>query len=93
MLKQKAVMLSRSELIEIVKAALADVLGVYETDVAIEASILGDLGVDEEDFEEIAAQLQQAIEQPVLTSDIFGDDDITVDGIVDNLAASIAEGH
>ena len=79
-------MLSRDELRDTFQYVLGVVLGIPEAEVELNACLQSDLAIEEEDFEEIAAQLSQSLGRAVLASDLF-DEDITVEQAVDILSS------
>ena len=78
-------MFARDNIIEIVQAALADVLGIYETDVTFDSLLQDDLGLEADDLEDVAAQLQSAFEIHIAADELFPDDSydqLTVQSVV-----------
>lgn len=81
-------MLARDEIIEIVQHTVAEVAGVYETDVTLDSQLQHDLGLEPDDCEEIAAHLQGSLESHIAPDDLFPDgstDEMTVHSLVNAL--------
>lgn len=79
-------MLTRDEVIEIFREVLSEHLGIPASDIELDEYLQSDLGIDEDDFEEIAANLTQKLERPALTLDLF-DEDITLEQAVSHFAS------
>jgi len=85
-------MFDRENIIDIVQQVFADVLGVYETDVTLNALLQDDLGLDTDDLEEVVAHLQSDLEIQIVPDDLFPDDmydRLTVQSIVNSLEGRI----
>ena len=78
-------MLDRDAAIELIRQAIADVLGVSEAEVALD-STLSDLGLEADDLEDVAARLQSEIEIHIAPEEVFPDDafdQLTVQSVVE----------
>jgi hypothetical protein len=79
--KENLAMLSRNEVTEFFLEVLSGNLGIPPSDINLDHYLQSDLGIEEDDFEDVAANLSQILERPVLTSELF-DDDITLEQAV-----------
>lgn len=79
-------MSTRDEVIEVFRDVLSEHLGVPDSDIDSDQYLQSDLGIDEDDFEEVAANLSQKLERPVLSSELF-DEDITLEQAVAQFAS------
>lgn len=78
-------MLARDHIIEIVQQTIADAVGVYETDVTLDSLLQDDLGLEADDFEDVVAHLQSALEMHIAPEELFPDDlsdQLTVQSVV-----------
>jgi len=78
-----------------VQQALADALGVCETDVVLDASLQDNLGIEAEDVEDVAARLQAAFDVHLTPDEFFPDDAIehmTVQTVVHAIERSLHSG-
>jgi acyl carrier protein len=85
-------MFDRDDIIEIIQQAFADVLGVYESDVTLDALLQAGLGLDPDDLEDVVAHLQSVLEIHIAPDDLFPDDSydrLTVQSIVNALERRI----
>ena len=60
-------------------------LGIYETDVTVDSLLQDDLGLEADDLEDVAAQLQSAFEIHIAPDELFPDDsydELTVQSVV-----------
>ena len=64
-------MFDRDNIIDVAKQAFANVLGIHETDVTVNALLQDDLGLDTDDLEEVVAHLQSALEIHIAPDDLF----------------------
>ncbi len=76
-------MLPRTELFELVQSVLAEVSGLNETEIAADVPMV-DIGIDEDCYEDIAADLEDTLERPIPATELFTED-VTMDTIVDRL--------
>ncbi len=74
--------LSRDEIMEKVREALVDALGVDEDEVTPEARIGGDLGAESIDFLDIVFRLEKAFNIKIPRGDLFPDNILTSDEYV-----------
>ncbi len=87
-------MFGRDNIIEVVQHVFADALGIYETDVTLNSLLQDDLGLETDDLEDVAAQLQSAFELHIAPDELFPDDSydrLTVQSVVNALGRRI--GH
>ncbi len=68
---------SKEEVLEKVKDALVDALGVDDDEVTPEATMVGDLGAESIDFLDIVFRLEKAFEIEIPRSELFPDDVLT----------------
>lgn len=71
-------MLSRDEVVEVLQDVLSEHFGIPTEEIGLDDYLQSDLSSEEDCFEEVAANLSQKLERPVLTSDLFADD-VTVE--------------
>jgi len=74
--------LSRDEIMEKVREALVEALGVDEDEVAPEASIGGDLGAESIDYLDIVFRLEKAFNIKIPRGDLFPDNILQSDEFV-----------
>jgi len=74
--------LSRDEIMEKVREALVDALGVDEDEVLPEARIGGDLGAESIDYLDIVFRLEKAFNIKIPRGDLFPDNILTSDEFV-----------
>jgi len=74
--------LSRDDIMEKVREALVDALGVDEDEVTPEARIGGDLGAESIDFLDIVFRLEKAFSIKIPRGDLFPDNILTSDEYV-----------
>ncbi len=74
--------LSRDEIMEKVREALVDALGVDEDEVTPDARIGGDLGAESIDFLDIVFRLEKAFNIKIPRGDLFPDNILTSDEYV-----------
>lgn len=79
-------MLSRNEVVEVFKEVQSGHLRIPPSDINLDRNLQSDLGIEEDDFEDVAANLSQVLERPVLTSELF-DDDVTLEQAVSQFAS------
>jgi len=87
-------MFGHDHIIETVRQALADVLGVYETDVTLDSRLQNDLGLEADDLEDVADQLQSAFEIHNAPDELFPDDSydrLKVQSVVSTLQRRIGK--
>lgn len=84
--KENLAMLSRNEVIDVFHDVLNRHLGIPPSDIDPDHYLQSDLGIEEDDFEDVAANLSQILERPVLPSELF-DDDITLEQAVSQFAS------
>jgi acyl carrier protein len=68
---------TRDEVLEKVKEALVDALGVDDDEVTPEATMVGDLGAESIDFLDIVFRLEKAFEIEIPRSELFPEDILT----------------
>lgn len=82
-------MLPLDEIVQVVHETLEDVLGVDSEDIELDASLIEDLGAEFDDFEDIAARLEDQLQIAVPADVVFPDDlppeEITVETVVDGV--------
>jgi acyl carrier protein len=76
--------LSRDEIMEKVREALVDALGVDEDEVVPTARIGGDLGAESIDYLDIVFRLEKAFNIKIPRGDLFPDNILTSDEFVQN---------
>jgi acyl carrier protein len=70
----KRIVLIRDDIVEIVQPTVAEVASVNESEVALDSLLLDDLGLEAEDFEDIVARLQSALDLHISPEELFPDD-------------------
>lgn len=68
---------TKDEVLEKVKEALVDALGVEEDEVTPEATMVGDLGAESIDFLDIVFRLEKAFDIQIPRSELFPEDILT----------------
>lgn len=76
-------MLTRTELFELVQLVLAEMSGMNAKEIAANVQ-LEDIVIDEDCYEDIAADLEDTLERPIPATGLFTEDR-TIDTIVDRL--------
>lgn len=85
-------MLGRDNIIGVLRHTLADILGIDETDVTLDALLHDDLGLEADDLEEVVAYLQGILEIHIAPDDLFPEDTydrLTVESVVNSLQQQI----
>lgn len=86
-------MFGEEQILEAVQRAFADVLGIDETDVTLDALLQDGLGVEVDELEDVAARLQSAFDLHIAPDELFPDDQydgLTVQTVVDSIERRIS---